>query len=40
MNQLECVAVRLSAFVGESDQIGGQTGDDALNDPVARGLLA
>ncbi len=38
MNQFESVAVRLASLVREG--IGGQRGDDAIDDPIARRLFA
>ena len=40
MTQFERVAVRLGAFVGESDQIRWQASDDVEYGAVARSLLA
>ena len=38
--QLECVAIRFRPVMGERDQIGGQRGDDAIDEPIARWLLS
>jgi hypothetical protein len=40
VHQLECVAVRLRPFMGERDQIDGQRGDDAIDNPIARRFLS
>lgn len=38
MNQFECVAVRLRAFVSQGEEIGGELVNDVIDDRIA-GLL-
>lgn len=40
VNKLERVAVRFRAFMGKSNQVGWQSGDDAVDNPIARWGLA
>lgn len=39
MNQFECVAVRLRAFVSQGEEIGGELVNDVIDDRIAGGCF-